>query len=508
MTRAKFNPPFGGLVAASGPGLAGAPHADNPYYVGYHEGLFIKKNMLIGEGLAKATKWSLNLPKLGSDTGIFTFDSEHKVPAKLMGQVVDFFTRTYDRQKTEAAVLLCMHRDTKEWRVFVPTQLVTHGGVNYVFEPLHIRPPWFIVGSIHSHCNFGAGHSSTDTGDATDFDGLHMTIGHIKDDIPEIVAMVAMNKQFMHFDKTTFPEIFDFSEVRQHKAPDWWDRYVEDSITKTKPVGFELYAKYQKATVVRDEKAKTYQHQPSPGYKPTNYDPDSWVYSESARGMVWQGQRHVGKAQDGVRETRPVRELKEVTTINGYRRFLSPESRIYCFDADEVSWAASFAQWLDGCTVQELHELGYRWDSVLSGWRFVDIEEASNGPRWGLEGELLPKEETKPVRPDFFDEDYWEDLLDDKTLVDAIYESDWLTEEEENFILENPEQAGTHSFWRSLAMKKMTNDLRIMRIAGIDATVTIHSVLEPATKKEPAKLLVAGQSVEVNGATITRKGTN
>ena len=34
------------------------------------------------------------------------------------------------------------------------------------------------VGTIHSHCDFGAFHSGTDIGDEEDFDGLHVTFGH------------------------------------------------------------------------------------------------------------------------------------------------------------------------------------------------------------------------------------------------------------------------------------------------------------------------------------------
>ena len=491
MTAKKFEPKFGAIIPATGPGFEGAPKADVPYYVPYAEGLFVKKSSLIGHGLAKVGKWpAATLPKAGTTTGYYEFDSNNRIPAKLMGQVVDFFERIYDRQHTEAEIMLVMHRDTKEWRVFVPTQLVSHGGVNYVFDPAHIQSPWFLVGSIHSHCNFGASPSSTDTGDASEFDGIHMVIGHIKDDIPEITAMASMNGQMMHFDKDQLDGIFDFSEPKQHKAPDWWDRYVEDTVNKQKPVGFELYKKFDKKTIVGDETKKTPMLQPGPGYKPSGYHPDNYVWDEDAGRMVWLNEHRVGKGQDGLRHVGNSGP-RELASINGFRRFLSGV-RTYCFTPDEINQAKAADNiifWLDGLDWQELKDLGYKYSSVLQGYVWeesIGHPDTTPSPQWGSEGELISSRRPTIWGGDSWDGD-WEDILDNPTLSDAIYESDFLTADESDYIAENREIAGNESFWRGLAMRHLTDAQRVLKVLGIDTTISITSMTE-AKKPEPKQI--------------------
>jgi hypothetical protein len=50
-----------------------------------------------------------------------------------------------------------------------------------------------MVGTIHSHCNFSAFHSGTDTHDEETFDGIHITLGHVDRKEFSMVASVAVN---------------------------------------------------------------------------------------------------------------------------------------------------------------------------------------------------------------------------------------------------------------------------------------------------------------------------
>lgn len=285
------NPAFGSVFRLEKEGWEGLPDTPNPYHFVAGDGMFLHRKGLVGRGVVRLDRIPNSFKMFGDEVGGFDWTAD-PIPAKLMGQIVNFFERIYDRQHTEAAVILVMHSQTREWRVFVPTQMLSHGGVNYVFDPEHIKSPWVIVGSIHSHCDFGAGHSSTDTGDAEGFDGVHGTIGHIKRDIPEIVFMASMNKKNFHFGKDSFPALFDFSEVKQHEAPKWWDRYCEDTVNKVKPVGFDLFAKFKKPSVVKPVTTITKVEPKSPlttGFRPhpqQRPNPNDWTWDAETGSLV------------------------------------------------------------------------------------------------------------------------------------------------------------------------------------------------------------------------------
>jgi hypothetical protein len=151
----------------------------------------------------------------------YTFPPLDKV---LMGKVFDFFQRTYTRLHTEAEVLLAWNPNaTPDVRVFVPPQRVSHGSVSSAYDPEHLGRGWQLIGSIHSHCDFSAFHSGTDTKDASEFDGLHITIGDVMKDTPSFAAMVTQNNNRYDYN---INRVADISELRDHKAPAWWDRYI------------------------------------------------------------------------------------------------------------------------------------------------------------------------------------------------------------------------------------------------------------------------------------------
>lgn len=242
-------------------GITNLRSGEAPAYLIAGDGLFLVRSSLLGTGMVKLHQYPNWLKNTGKPNGTYEYDAPI-VPAELTAQIQDFFQRIYERQHTEAAVLLLMHEETKQWRVFVPTQLVNHGGVNYVYDRSHISKGWLVVGTMHSHCDFGAYHSSTDTGDADGMDGVHFTIGRnlrTKTDAdgvitrdPEIACMVAMNKKRWDF---TPSEMCDTSELGQHEAPAWWDQYVGGKDKDSpNPVGFELYKKLGQDTLIKTER--------------------------------------------------------------------------------------------------------------------------------------------------------------------------------------------------------------------------------------------------------------
>jgi hypothetical protein len=210
-------------------GVEGLPEPTMPYYVIAREGAFLHRSTQIGNVLIKEVGMPKTLGKIGVTNGLFTWKSE-KIPGWLISQAHDFFKRTFEKHHAEAEVLITMHNETGEYRLFVPYQRVNHSGVKSVYEPTHISRDYTVVGTLHSHCDFGAFHSGTDSGDASDMDGVHFTIGYVNREKPEIVAMVAMNGKEFHYKDPS--EIADI-EFGTTTAPGWWDQYVFPAATQS-----------------------------------------------------------------------------------------------------------------------------------------------------------------------------------------------------------------------------------------------------------------------------------
>jgi hypothetical protein len=119
-----------------------------------------------------------------------------KLPARHVWRIKQFFKRVVEKYRAEAGTVLYYSLAKNDYKVHIPEQQVSYGGVRYKrvgishLEDFH---DYLRVGTIHSHCDFGAFHSGTDIGDEEDFDGLHVTFGHNHQDAFSISASVVMN---------------------------------------------------------------------------------------------------------------------------------------------------------------------------------------------------------------------------------------------------------------------------------------------------------------------------
>jgi hypothetical protein len=119
-----------------------------------------------------------------------------KIPARLVWRIKEFFRRVVEKHRAESEVTLFYSKEKGDYKLHIPQQRVSHGGVSYRREGLTHVPgmeDYLRVGTIHSHCDFGAFHSGTDIGDEEDFDGLHVTFGHNDRDDFTISATVVSN---------------------------------------------------------------------------------------------------------------------------------------------------------------------------------------------------------------------------------------------------------------------------------------------------------------------------
>lgn len=97
----------------------------------------------------------------------------------VIAKTVKFFKAVYDKQYSEALVLL--HYDKKlGWEMSVPKQEATFAHVGY--DRSERIEGYTCVGTIHSHSSMYAFHSSVDKDDEKDWDGVHITIGDFNEE--------------------------------------------------------------------------------------------------------------------------------------------------------------------------------------------------------------------------------------------------------------------------------------------------------------------------------------
>jgi hypothetical protein len=189
-----------------------------PYIVATKKGYYVYRDFHFGRVLVPTSEAPLT-PE-GEPTLWHNFD-EQRIPHEIIGQAFSFFKTIYEKRKSEAMVDITWSPD-RGYRLFVPPQRATGGGVKATRTPEHYRG--HVVGTIHSHCNFNAFHSPTDTHDADGHDGLHITIGDVLKDQPTIAIMISVASKRWNF---KLDEISD-GPLKLIPHPEWWERYVND----------------------------------------------------------------------------------------------------------------------------------------------------------------------------------------------------------------------------------------------------------------------------------------
>lgn len=173
------------------------------YYVVAKNGIFIHVERQVGSALVKAD----GIPWLENATPSISLKLP-KIPGRIIGQALTFFRQVWDQHKSEAYTQLYYSKELNQYRLWVPKQKVSSGSVSYdradqfsieeriggeVGKDIQKQWKWQMVGTIHSHCNFSAFHSGTDTHDEETFDGIHITLGHVDRQQFSMCASIAVN---------------------------------------------------------------------------------------------------------------------------------------------------------------------------------------------------------------------------------------------------------------------------------------------------------------------------
>ena len=118
------------------------------------------------------------------------------IPYRIYREVLAFFRKVNNDHKSEAAVLLVLNRESdlsnQEYKIIVPEQKVGGASVDYVVDNSQLEEGEFLAGSIHSHPTFGASQSGIDHSDECNFDGVHITLGQIEKETPEIHERIVL----------------------------------------------------------------------------------------------------------------------------------------------------------------------------------------------------------------------------------------------------------------------------------------------------------------------------
>lgn len=189
-----------------------------PYFVATKDGYMVMQPSHFGATLTPVKK----IETLPEGTPAL-WKNIPKIPASVIGQAWSFFLATFDRMQSEAMVDITWDEE-HGYRLFVPPQQASYGGVKATRNPEHIKG--LHVGTIHSHCDFTAFHSGTDKHDADQHNGIHFTLGKITSDRPEVAVMISQSGEQWDLD----PEEAVEGDIVLTPHQKRWESYVREPV--------------------------------------------------------------------------------------------------------------------------------------------------------------------------------------------------------------------------------------------------------------------------------------
>lgn len=152
-------------------------------------------------------------------------------------RIVGFFDRVAEEQGSEAAVVLVWDRAEQRVRLVVPEQTATMTrwgsslspvGVHYL-PPTDLPPHQVPFGDAHSHVHFAAYSSNVDKEDEEHSAGLHLVVGHIQNEPPQIRAEAVVDGQRFELDAG---RVFGAYRSRNRDVPREWIERVRVEVLK------------------------------------------------------------------------------------------------------------------------------------------------------------------------------------------------------------------------------------------------------------------------------------
>ena len=154
------------------------------------------------------------------------------IPRRVFELVVGFFNRIHDLYRSEAIVLLAWNRAAEQYEIIIPEQVAVvarsrHGDlwpVSVRYEAPPSTPDRPIVVSIHCHGPHGAYASSTDVWDETYRTGLHIVVGRIELEPPDIHAQAVVDGMRFNVHENLILE--GYNRRRPNVPREWIDQVL------------------------------------------------------------------------------------------------------------------------------------------------------------------------------------------------------------------------------------------------------------------------------------------
>lgn len=271
--------------------------------------------------------------------------------------VMKYFQWVYEKYKSEACVVLMAHTELQKFVVIPVLQYSgSVGSVHYIdpntdlsqdYDEEYIKAVkdseeavkyqnriyeaycslindgYEIYGTIHSHSNFAAFHSATDDADEKDFEGLHITVGHVaKDQEWSYSARYMIKGNPVPIEVKDILNIDDINEVEslvdgmnlkeEHKALMMPNLLTSYRFKNPKP----------KATYLYQNSSNIY----------NNYGKNKWNWSDNNGQSKYHHQRKAAS-----KESSSIEDLINddvLKPLNDYR-ILEHEGELYFVDQDE-----------------------------------------------------------------------------------------------------------------------------------------------------------------------------
>lgn len=161
------------------------------------------------------------------------------VPRRTFERIVGYFARVATLHGSEAAVLLLWDEEAREIVARVPPQRASvseswsgrRTPLEVAYEvPTDLAPRYRLVGDVHSHVNEAAYASAQDVRDERHLPGLHVVVGRIGLEPPDLHAEFVVDGSRFLVEPTAVIE--DYRRRRTEEVPDaWMDALEVDVVT-------------------------------------------------------------------------------------------------------------------------------------------------------------------------------------------------------------------------------------------------------------------------------------
>jgi hypothetical protein len=203
------------------------PEGETAFHLLTSSGLYLCRNHPFFRSCVPAAAWPSELAEQQS----FLELHYPKIPRRRFELIVGFFARVAERHGSEAAVLMVWDARGKRVRFVVPEQVATVSknwwgdtypiGLHYQV-PTDLPAGWTVIGDIHSHVDDPAYASGTDKDDETHRAGLHIVVGRISREPPDLYIAAVVDGTRFRVDPTAV--IAGYRQRRLRVPSSWLER--------------------------------------------------------------------------------------------------------------------------------------------------------------------------------------------------------------------------------------------------------------------------------------------